>query len=265
MQESFTQEFEPEFQIEVGVEVKKETSKRATIEKLDGGYISDVGGKRKIYKNTNEIIDEIGVEKLFKDLEHNEYKLVLDLVPIKEYHDYVDLLEVYDREKNNKLISLDQAKESGLIEIEKFNPNKVIEKEPEKEIKITKANCYTINRLKSIDWKSFDEQLSLNNTERAEICGITPSAMFPIWKNAITGKAKYTFAETRIRMTVLAKYYEKNLSIRTCSKEKTELLKETVLKNIRDLEVLCSEQKSHIKISEVLKTISTIRKTLLKE
>jgi hypothetical protein len=63
-------------------------------------------------------------------------------------------------------------------------------------------------------------------------------------------------------MTILAKYYEKNLNIRTSTKEQSEMVKEQMLAKLRELELMTVNQK-FIKASEVSKKINSMRNFLL--
>jgi hypothetical protein len=252
-------------------EIKESTPKKRTIksvrvlvEKLDNGFISDAEGKRRIYNDTTEIIQAVGMNSILDKIDQNEYRLNIDLIPKEEYEDYVDAVAFGEKMKEEETLSLQKAKEQGIIECEKFSPFKIKhEVEPDTEIKITAANCYTVARLRAINFSELDAQLPLTNTEKAKICGISIGTMYGLWKKVISGNSKYQLSSTRIAMTILAKYYEKNLNIRTSTKDQHEQLKSSLLESIREIELMTDGNK-FIKSSELSKKINEMRKLLMK-
>jgi hypothetical protein len=234
-------------------------SLRITIEKLDGGYISDAEGKRKIYKETEDVIDAVGINKLLNNIDSDEYKLNIDLVPKEIESEYIDVLTFGMQLKKDENIDL-----RNVIEKETFNPfpKKAEDNEPLTEIKVDEKNCYSTARLQAIDWNAFDQQLPLTVVEIAEITGANVTTMYSTWRKAKDGTLKYQIKNTKITMTILAKFYEKNLGIRTSTKEKIELLKEQMLKSIREMELMM-DKKSHVKTSDMTKKINEMRKVLI--
>lgn len=237
---------------------------RVQLEKLDGGYISNVSGKRSIYRSTDDILDVLDIPSMFNTLEENEYHLNIDLVPKDKMEDYVDLIAL-----NNNIsiveehLSYQQAKELGIIQgADEFNPHTHTEESIEKVIKVTADNAYHIGRLKSIDWNCYDEQLPMTNAERTKIGGISSQAMYNQWRKAKEGKASFHQTNTRVAFTILAKYYEANLGVRSCTKDKLALLKADMLKALRELETTALAAK-FVKCSVVSKSINEMRKHLL--
>lgn len=233
------------------------TSLRITVEKLDGGFISDVEGRRKIYRDTEDVIEAIGVDKLLNGIKKDEYKLNIDLVPSDEHENYVDALnfgtELRDKEKSTPELL------NEVIEENKFNPN-IIKNRTEfsKNIKVTEANAYSMARLSAIDWVQLDKELPMKVNQIAEICGGNKTSMYSIWKNVKNGKANFRLTQTRIQMTILAKFYEISLGIKTSSKDKNEKL----LANIREIETM-NTKSGFIKLSEITKKLNEMKKILL--
>jgi len=59
--------------------VSKSQSLRLSLEKLDGGFISDITGKRRIYQHADEVVDMLNMNKIVGKLDHAEYKLHIDI------------------------------------------------------------------------------------------------------------------------------------------------------------------------------------------
>jgi len=244
--------------------IAKSQSLRLSIEKLDGGYISDITGKRKIYQHADEVVDMLNMNKIIGRLEHAEYKMNIDIVHIDDHQEYLDMEDLRANYKQEAAMSIEEAKECGIIEeAPKFNP---MPTEPVLDlhapIKVTMTNAYTTARLKSIDWKSFDEQLPMTVPEKAKICGMNTTSLYSTWVKVLNGKMEYQRTPTRIAMTILAMYYEKHLGIRTSTKEQCEKMKEDVLKLIRDIELI-GDKKSHVKTTDVAKKLVEMRKILM--
>lgn len=237
---------------------------RVVVEKLDNGYISNAEGKRKIYNEVKEIVKAIGMNGILDDIQENEYKINIDVVPKEEYENYADIITFSKQVKLEEKLTLEKAKQIGLIAREYNIPIDKVEqpKESDFEIKVTAENAYTIARLKSINFNSFDEQLPLSITEKANICGVNYATMHGLWKKTKEGKATFQLKSSRIAMTILSKYYEKNLNIRTSTKDQIEQLKKDVLKGLREMELL-TDKNSFVKSSELSKKITEIRKLLI--
>jgi hypothetical protein len=236
---------------------------RFQLEKLDGGFISDLTGKRKIYKDANEIVDMLSLEDILKKVSDDVYHLNIDLVQKDRMEDYLDLAALYTEEKAKEVSLYDEAKAEGIIEgADEFNPDKPVEEEECKSIKVTASNAYSAARLKSLDWAYFEEHLPLTASEKAAICGGSASTVYQQFVKAKTGKATFNLTKTRIGFTILAKYYEANLGIRTSTKDQLDQLKENMLATLRELELIASTNK-FTKSTEVNKKINEMRKHLL--
>lgn len=242
------------------VEITQPKSKqiKLTIEKLEGGYISDVEGKRKIYADAEEIVDTLGLFKNINKLEHGEYHMNIAIMH-KDDHDIMEL------ERNDAIISLEQAKENGIIEgADKFDPNKTVpscEDNLVGPIKITINNAYSIDRLKSIDWKGFHEKLFLQPAEITAITGMNNTTLYSSLPKVRAGKFTFAHAKARIGFTILAMYYERVLGVRTSTKEQCEQMKENSLKLIREMELLAAAK--YIKSSELMKKLNEMRKLFM--
>jgi len=244
------------------METTQPKSIRLQLESLKGGYISDISGERTIYKDSYEILECLDLETIINRLEPNQYHLNIDIIPKSEYDDYVDLLALH-KKVEEPVMTYEEAKASGLIQVEKFNPNPVVEPKPiEKEIKVTAETAYKAGKLKQIDWKMFDEELPLTNAEKMEISGMSSQAMYNQFRKAKAGTASFHLSETRIGMTILAKYYEANLGIRTSQKDTIDLLKKQVLDTIREVELLTSNNK-FVKSSAIIAKLADLRKNFI--
>lgn len=250
-------------------EIKSEPKSKSikfTLEKLEGGFISDAEGKRKIYGQADDILDAINMHKVVNRLDHAEYHVNISVIHKDEHQDILDLIDLRSNYKAEEAehMTIDKAKECGLIEVEKFDPNKsapVDEHHNEKEIKVTIKNAYTVSRLKSLPWAEWHDQLHMSVPEKAQIAGLNATSFYSMWNNMLSGKALYTSTKTRIGCTILAKYYERNLGVRSSTKEQMELLKENLLKEIREIEVLADSK--FVKSSILLTRLGDMRKMLM--
>lgn len=251
------------------IEEKKPEIKsfRVQFESLDGGFVSDVSGKRKIHNSSNSIIKHLELEETIDKLDLNEYHLNIDIVPKDKMADYVDFVAqiTSDKPEDTGELTYEEAKAQGIIKAaDKFDPNPTVKEEQEDlhDIKITQINAYSASKLKSINWKHYDEQLSLDHSQRVSISGMSNQAMYNQWRKALKGTASFHLSKTRIEMTILAKYYEKNLGLRSSSKDNLDKVKEEQLKELRELELVASHTK-FVKNTVILSAINKMRKQLL--
>ena len=236
---------------------------KVLIEKLDGGFISNATGRRAIHKDAYSVADALGIEDMIKAMPNEEYHLDVVFTPKNIYKEYEDLIALaLDKEE----LTLESAKELGIIESgEVFNPYKVNPvdiQDTQGPIKIDAKNCYGPSRLKAIDWKSLKEQVDMPISELAGIAGLNKQTFYNTWANIMLGKYTYQRVEIRIGLTILAKYFEKTLDVRTSTKEQCEKMKDDLNKMIRELEIMGSG-KSHIKTSDVQKKLIEMRKVIL--
>lgn len=234
---------------------------RVNLEKLDGGYISDAKGTRKIYAKKSEILEDIGMPSILDGILHDEYKLHIDLIPKEKFDDYVDAMnfgiQAKEQEKSNKEL-VDE-----LVEKNTYNPFKSGSTEEfSKEIKIDGKNCYSTARLKSIDWQQFNEKLPMTIVEMSEVSGVPKTALYSIMASIKKGTYTFTSKNARIGLTILAKFYEANLGIRTTIKENNDLMKQTLLNNIREIELM-NTKSGFIKYTEIAKKLGEMKKILL--
>lgn len=244
-------------------ETSKSQSLKLSLERLDGGFISDISGKRKIYPDVGDIIDALDMHKTINKLDHAEYRLHINIIHKDEFDDMLALKKTIAGEAVDQM-SIEDAKKRGIIqEADKFDPNKpACVVDTNTPIKIDIRNAYSIARLKSLPWKEWDEQLSMSNGERADIAGLKKNSFYTTWNNAISGKAQYQRPEVRVGMTILAQYFERMLDVRTSAKDQCEKMKEDMLKTIREIELI-TNGKSHVKVSDVLTKLGAMRTTLL--
>jgi hypothetical protein len=248
-------------------EVKQEPKSRSikfTLEKLEGGFVSDAEGKRKVYGDAGEILDAVNMHKVVARLDHAEYQVNIQVIHKDEHQDILDLIDLRAdyRDEECAAITLEEAKERGIIQVEKFDPNKPAPvDECGKDIKVTIRNAYSVSRLKSLPWKEWNDQLYMSVPEKAEIAGLKATSFYSMWANMVSGKAKYQSSATRIGCTILAQYYERTLGVRSSAKEQCELLKENMLKELREIEMLTDAK--FVKSSLLVKKIADMRKLLM--
>ncbi len=255
---------------------KKEFTLKATVEKLDGGYISNVTGKRKIFKNSTDIDEAINIASIFSDMDDQEYVLSIKLISTEDYNPLEDHEEEEEEvvqapandavQGDGKINYLEQAKEQGIIVTEQYNPVKeaahVVE-DLGAPIVVDIKSSYSVSKLKSIPWAKWDLDHTLTLQQKSDISGMAYNSLYVLWKKMCNHKASYERAETRVKMTTLAKYYEKHLGLKSTAKEQMDELKKVTLKILRDLEVTAGANK-YTKSSEVMKKIVEMRKELLK-
>ncbi len=242
-------------------EQKEGCSLRVEIEKLDGGYISNVTGKRRIFNNPFDIDDAIDMKSILSQIKENEYILSIDLVPKDKYQ--IPLIEEEKVEDISPLSILEQAKRDGIIQpAEKFNPEfskkGVIE---DNSIAITVNNCYSIAELQAINWTKYDKEIPLSNSEKSKISGIKDSTFYNLWVKVAAGTFQWQSVGTRIGMTILAKYYEKIIE----KKEKKFSIPprndKRLLELITEIELLAKS--SVVKSNVLLKKTDQIKKLLI--
>jgi hypothetical protein len=150
-----------------------------------------------------------------------------------------------------------------MIESEKFNPIKKVEEEESlNEIKVDISNAYSIGRLKAINWGELHEQLPMLPSEITAITGMNTTTLYASLPKARKGEFSFQNTTTRIGFTILAKYYEKTLDIRTSTKESTEKMKETMLNCIREIELMASKNK-FLPAKDIMKKLHETRNSLL--
>lgn len=217
---------------------------RVEIEKLDGGYISNViNKKRRIFKNALDIDDAIDLKTILGSVEDDEYMLNIDLIPKDRYQEFLDSYNVGATQAlEDELSLLEQAKIDGVIQpADTFDPHIIKKKEDLHVIAIDAKTAYPAARLKQINWKSYDEQLPLSTQEKAIIMGVKNGNMYQLWRTAVAGKALYHTAANRIGFTTLAKYYESNLGFRTNQKDSVDKLVTELLAHVREIELLAAK------------------------
>lgn len=243
------------------------------IEKLDGGYISDILGKRKIYGNSLILENDINIKNVVNDLEEGDYILNINIVPKNEFVDNIikegeafynkSTPEEADETKKVNEPGWAQAVKDGIIEkADKFNP---INYNPDLggTISVNLANCYTIDELTKFDWKGADAKIPLSYSEKSQITGIKDSNLHNLWPKISGGKYQWTVLDTRIKMTILAKYYQQKLE----KKAKIESLPprndKRLMEVVTEIELLCKS--SMVKSNVLLKKVEQFKKLLIQD
>jgi hypothetical protein len=168
-------------------------------------------------------------------------------------------------EEGEKLSLYEQAKRDGIIQpAEDYNPLPAVTEvvEDHSNIVVTKATAYSISKLKGIDWMKYDDEVPLTYGEKAAIAGIKPASMYTLWTAVSTGKAQFQRPETRIAITILAKYYEAKLGVGCNIKQQLDNIKTDLLAQLRELEVLNSKG-PYTKATAVATAIGKMRKLLI--
>ncbi len=251
-------------------QVKLGHSLRVEIEKLDGGYISNITGKRRIYKGAHDIDDAINFKHMIGNVEEGEYMLSVDLVPKEEYVAVVKGEELITSNpiqtiEGSNLSIYERAKLDGVIQpAEKFDPEPhkpVID--VTKPISVTPGSCYTISQLQSIPWAKHDKEFPLSYREKSELTGIVDSTMYNVWNKIIAGTFQWQSANTRIGMTILAHYYE----MRAEKKQKVEGIPprndKRLMEIVREIELLCKG--GMVKSNVLLKKTEQFKKLLIQD
>jgi hypothetical protein len=240
---------------------------RFALEKLEGGFVSDAEGKRKVYSDANDVLDVVNIPKIVSRLDHAEYMVNISVIHKDEHQDILDLIDLQSNYKaeEGEAWTIEKAKEAGLIQVEKFDPNANCAPadgdDVLKDIKVTVKNAYSVSRLKSLPWGEWHDQLHMSIPEKAKIAGLNATSFYSMWTNMVNGKALYQNSKSRIGCTILAMYYERSLGVRTSTKEQCELLKENMLKELREIEILTDQK--FVKSSLIVKKIAEMRKMLM--
>lgn len=194
------------------------TSFKIYVEKISNGYLS-----------TN-IVNDVDMQKTFNQEKPNfhdllkENKIVEQLMGSKEEKQLFEIIK-HDLEFSTPEKTIDQLKKE-VIQQEKFSPFKHKEiNVNELRLSVTKKNAYSIERLKAIDWVDLDKQLPLSMQSKAEIVGKGYGTLHATLKKAGKGECLFQSIDTRMYMTVLAKYYEAVLGVRSSKKDELDKLK----------------------------------------
>lgn len=233
-----------------------------TIEKLDGGFISDVEQKRRIYRSFSDIEDAIDLKEVINKLEDNEYNLCISIMPKGEI---IQQPEQEEEIEDDGLSLLERAKKNGIIKpADTFSPYPVTTKEEDNVIRVTLKTAYSIDKLRKINWGDLDSRLSLSMAEKALISGMKHSSIYSVWGKAVSGKFQFQSSVSRIGMTILAQYYEKQLgSTAPIIKERDEKLIEALLAEIKELESLNNHGTGWTKASIITNSVAKMRKLLI--
>lgn len=248
-------------------------SYKIQIEKLDGGYISDVSGKRKIHKHESDITGAIDIETQLAELSEGEFILCVDIIPRQQFVDAVlneEHATIYRTQtpkelskETDKFLSLrDQAIKDGIIQkADEFDP--IIHKDHSGPISVGLANCYTIDELMKFDWKNADFNIPLTYSEKSKITGLKDSMLHNLWPKIITHKYSWTTESVRIKMTILAKYYQQKLD----KKAKIETLPprndKRIMEVVTEMELLAKS--SMVKSSALQKKLDALKKLLIQD
>lgn len=213
-----------------------EKSVKVQIEKISNGFLfteslNDVEGKKTFNQHKSDLFDHLkNNEAIGGLLEDDEDILLLEIIR----HDFAMIKE----QKTNKEML------EEIVQREKFDPfpKKNVD-EKELRLSVTKANAYSAERLMSIDFDELDKKLPLSMVRKAEICGRNYGVIFGFFsRSKKNGKPNYSFVDTRIYMTILAKYYESVLGIRTSKRDEIEKLTEGIQEQISALEEIFNKK-----------------------
>ena len=257
-------------------ETKLGHSLRVEIEKLDGGYIFNITGKRRIYRDAIDIDDAIDIKDVLTKMEDNEYMLTIDIVPKGEYvcnvkgDEMITSNRILEMAKDpqlddNGLSIYEQAKLDGTIQsADKFEPEPakpVVD--TTKPIAVTIATSYTIEQLKAVPWTKYDKEFPLTCREKSDISGISGSTMYNLWIKVEAGTFQWQSVNTRIGMTILAQYYERKSE----KKQKIESIPPRNDKRLMELitEIELLAKSSHVKSNVLLKKTEQIKKLLVQD
>lgn len=253
-------------------------SAKIQIEKLNGGFISDASGKRSIYTNSavEQIEEDINLANVFNEIEEGEYILAIDLIPREQFVANVAAVSVEEHNSYHEVDSIDiisklesnepgwqKAVKDGIIQAaDKFNP---INYNPDlgAVISVGLANCYTIDELTKFDWKDADAKIPLTYSEKAQITGLKDSYLHNTWPKIISGTFQWTSQDARLKMTILAKYYQQKLD----KKAKIESLPprndKRLMEVVTEIELMCKG--GIIKSNLLLKKVDQFKKLLIQD
>jgi hypothetical protein len=195
------------------------------IEKISNGYLF------------TETKDEVEGKKTYNDKKSNFFDLLKEHEAVGEMikdDDDMMLFEVIrhdinmePQEKTNKELL------EEVVQRDKFSPFKNTEiNEEELRLSVTPKNCYSSERLKAIEWLEHDKELSLSIVRKAEISGCKKETFYSAWAKIVKGKAVFQSIEMRVYMTVLAKYYETTLGVRSSKKDELERISTGLVEQI---------------------------------
>jgi hypothetical protein len=207
------------------------SSLKIQIEKISNGYLF------------TETLDESEGIKTFDQEKNNFFDLLKNSKSVGELISNDDdalLLEIIRHDL--KIVPIHKTNHELLNEIvqrDVYSPfkTKVID-EDKLRLSVTKANAYSAARLMQIDFLELDKQASLTIARKSEICGVHKGTFYSTWSKVSKGIAVFQSPETRVAMTVLAKYYEAVLGIRTSKKDELDKLKAGIEEEIANLEVI---------------------------
>lgn len=217
--------------------MKKEI--KVHVEKITDGYLF------------TETVEENKKKKYFKESKFEIFELLNksdEVVAIlKNDNDVMLEISLYDIEEEVEDPNLYER----VVVQEKFNPFKdePIDEE-ELRLSVNIENAYSAARLKSIDFLGLDSQLQISHVRKAEIAGVNYQVVMNGWRHIKLGDASFGSPQARIGFTVLAKFYELSLNIRTSKKDEIERLREGIEKEIKELDSIF-KRNAHIHTNSV--------------
>lgn len=258
-------------------ELKSRHSLRVEIEKLDGGYISNITGKRRIYRDAVDIEEAIDIRTVLNKVEDSEYILSIGLVPKEEYvctvrgEDMITSNKILEMAKDPQLedegLSVyEKAKRDGTIQpADVFNPEPIKPVvDPNKPIVVDMNTCYTIDQLSNINWSEYDKVVKLSMHEKADISGIVYSTMYNAWNKIVAGTFQWQSVSTRIGMTILAQYYEKIIDKKKRKDDGVPPRNDKrLMEVVTEIELLCKG--GLIKPNVLLKKVEQFKKLLIQD
>ncbi len=237
---------------------------KATVEKLDGGYITDITGKRKIFTDKGDMCDAFGIAQVFDVMNDEEYEISVTLIPTSDIRNGLvtsnvaiaipkqeceeepeSASELIEKAESSGLSIWEQAKKDGIIQaVEPYNPlpatvEHVDDTDPHN-IVVTAKNAYTAAELKAINWKEYDDHCPLTMHQRASISGYSYGGIHTLWATMIKGTLKCETINSRIKLTILAKFYELKMGIASViyTAEDMEAFKSDINLIVKEMELM---------------------------
>jgi hypothetical protein len=209
-------------------------------------------------------------EKLtFKESKSNVFDLLKDN---EEYIEFIEneddylLVEVALHNVSQKTPEPDiNSLREKVVVKEVYNPVKTKDIDlNELRLSVTKNNCYSAERLASIDFKALDQQLPMSFVKRAEIAGAKSQTIYSMYSRILKNTATFQTTQSRIYMTVLAKYYEMVLQIRSSKKDELERVTDGIRDEIKNLDALFLRN-THIHTNNLAPIIFALKQLIHEE
>jgi hypothetical protein len=224
------------------------------IEKITNGYL---------FTETGE---EDKKRKSFTDSKKNVFDLLLNGGEVKNLlesdseNDIMLEITCYDIESAGSE-TIENLRDQ-LVQKEVFDPFKNNQiNEVELRLSVNKTNAYSVQRLQSIDFISLDAQLPMSHVRKAEISGMHQATFYANWTTIKKGNPVFASPQARVGMTILAKYYELALGVRSSKKDELDRITDGIKIEIGHLEELFNKR-AHIPSNSVEPIILNLKKLI---